>query len=170
MLRRRYKSTAITLTVALLLTGGMARAQERQDSHAAQNKNEHAQGNARPAPSHAQARPPAPPAEVHPGPRGYPRISEPQGWNARPQAVDRAAYQHNYQAPRAFKSVPITVPNWAAHHRASGQILPRAYWAQEYLIADYWLFNLEVPPPGYEWVRDDDDAILVGIGTGGICK
>ena len=42
-----------------------------------------------------------------------------------------------------------------------GEILPRAYWAPEYVLADYWLFGLEVPPLGCEWVRDGADAILV---------
>ena len=46
--------------------------------------------------------------------------------------------------------------------------LPRAYFASSYLIADYWLFALEVPPAGYEWVRDDGDALLVSIDTGEI--
>ena len=39
-----------------------------------------------------------------------------------------------------------------------------------YLISDYWLFALEVPPPGYEWVRDDGDALLVDTNTGEILQ
>ena len=30
--------------------------------------------------------------------------------------------------------------------------------------------KLEVPPGGYEWVRDDDDAILVNTDTGEILQ
>jgi Ni/Co efflux regulator RcnB len=85
--------------------------------------------------------------------------------------VDRATYQHNFQAARSFHIGPYHRPaHWAAHHWAYGQILPRGYWAPEYLLADYWLFGLEVPPGGYEWVRDDDDAILVNIGNGEIMQ
>jgi Ni/Co efflux regulator RcnB len=38
------------------------------------------------------------------------------------------------------------------------------------VLADYWLFALDVPPVGYEWVRDDTDALLVNIGTGEVLQ
>ncbi len=59
---------------------------------------------------------------------------------------------------------------WAPHRWGYGEVLPRAYWAAPYLIADYWLFALEVPPAGYEWVRDDTDALLVNTSTGEILQ
>jgi len=109
--------------------------------------------------------------EPHPGPKGYQRVSEPHGWNARPATVDRGAYQHNFQAARAFRIGPYQhPPGWAPHHWGYGEILPRAYWAAPFLIADYWLFALEVPPAGYEWVRDDHDALLVNTGNGEILQ
>jgi len=40
------------------------------------------------------------------------------------------------------------------------------YWGPDYVLADYWLFALEVPPAGYEWVRDNTDALLVNTNTG----
>jgi len=51
-----------------------------------------------------------------------------------------------------------------------GQILPRAYWAPEYVLADDWLFGLEIPPAGYEWVRVGADAMLLNIVTGEILQ
>jgi Ni/Co efflux regulator RcnB len=48
--------------------------------------------------------------------------------------------------------------------------LRRNNWAAPYLIADYWLFALEVPPVGYEWVRDGADAILINVATGEILQ
>ena len=57
-----------------------------------------------------------------------------------------------------------------ARRWAFGQILPRAYFGPSYLIADYWLFALEVPPAGYEWVRDDGDALLVNTSSGEILQ
>jgi Ni/Co efflux regulator RcnB len=111
------------------------------------------------------------PAEPHPGPRGYERINEPHGWNSRPAAVDRGAYQHNFQAARSFRIGPYHRPRgWVAHHWGYGQILPRVYWGPQYLLADYWLFALEVPPTGYEWVRDNTDALLVSTDTGEILQ
>jgi Ni/Co efflux regulator RcnB len=109
--------------------------------------------------------------EPHAGPRGYQRPVEPHGWNARPSTVDRGAYQHNYQAGRHFSVGPYSRPNgWVDHRWAYGEILPPAYWAPQYVIGDYWLFGLEIPPLGYEWVRCGADAILVNTVTGEILQ
>jgi Ni/Co efflux regulator RcnB len=118
------------------------------------------------------ARPAAPrQGEPHPGPQGYQRVAEPQGWNKRPTTVDRTSYQHNFQAARSFKIGPYHRPSgWTSHRWGYGEILPRAYWAAPYLLADYWLFALEVPPAGYEWVRDGNDALLVNTNTGEILQ
>lgn len=51
-----------------------------------------------------------------------------------------------------------------------GEVLPRAYWAAAYIFADYWLFALEVPPAGYEWVRLDTNALPVNVATGEILQ
>ena len=144
----------LSLALTVLLAAGSAAAGERN--------NENGRGEARPA---------APRGEAHPGPRGYSRPAEPQGWNARPATVNRGTYQHNYQAARTFRIGPYHPPaGWAPRRWAYGQILPHAYWAPEYLIADYWLFGLEVPPPGFEWVRDGTDAILVSTINGEILQ
>lgn len=109
--------------------------------------------------------------EPHPGPQGYQRVAEPHGWDARPSTVDRGAYQHNYQAARSYRIGPYhRPPGWSDHRWGYGEILPRAYWAPQYLIADYWLFSLEVPPMGYEWVRDGNDALLIDTNTGAILQ
>jgi Ni/Co efflux regulator RcnB len=139
--------------LAIILVSGVMAEAQRQHGEAAH----------RPPPPH--------PGETHPGPRGYDRVAEPHGWNARPANVDRGAYQHNFQAARKFKIGPYHRPvGWAAHRWAFGQILPRAYFGASYLIADYWLFALEVPPAGYEWVRDDTDALLVNTDSGEILQ
>jgi Ni/Co efflux regulator RcnB len=110
--------------------------------------------------------------EPHAGPRGYDRPAEPKGWNNRPAAnFDRAQYQHNFRAARSFHVGPYHRPaGWAAHRWAYGQILPRAYFGSSYFISDYWLFALEIPPAGYEWVRDDTDALLVNVDTGEVLQ
>ena len=121
-------------------------------------------------PAHPQGRPEAH-GEPHPGPHGYQRVEEPHGWNSRPATVDRQIYQHNYQAARVYHIGAYRRPHgWVAHRWAYGEILPRAYWAAPYIISDYWLFALEVPPAGYEWVRDDTDALLVNVATGQILQ
>jgi Ni/Co efflux regulator RcnB len=109
--------------------------------------------------------------EPHPGPQGYQRVTEPHGWDNRPGSVDRGAYQHNFQAARSFRIGPYhRPPGWRDHRWAYGEILPRAFWAPQYLLADYWLFALEVPPSGYEWVRYGADAVLVNTGSGEILQ
>ena len=114
---------------------------------------------------------PAPHGEPHAGPRGYNRVTEPQGWNARPSTINRGAVNHNYQAARSYHIGPYHPPaGWVDRHWAYGQILPRAYWASQYFLADYWLFGLEIPPVGCEWVRDGDDAILINTANGEILQ
>ncbi|HET9331303.1 MAG TPA: RcnB family protein [Steroidobacteraceae bacterium] len=123
---------------------------------------QHEQEQQRRAPEHG---------EPHAGPRTYSRVVEPKGWDHRPAGVDRHVYQHNYQAARSFRIGVYHRPGgWAPHHWVYGEVLPRAYWAAPYILADYWLFALEVPPAGYEWVRDDTDALLVNVATGEILQ
>ena len=140
----------LSVAIALAMAGGVALADPPQE-------------HARPAEEHR--------GEPHPGPRGYERLHEPQGWNQRPANIDREAYHHNFQASRTFHIGPYHRPQgWTEHRWVYGEILPRAYWAPEYVLADYWLFALEVPPTGYEWVRDGSDAILVNTQTGEILQ
>jgi Ni/Co efflux regulator RcnB len=115
--------------------------------------------------------PAQPRGEPHDGPRGYQRPAEPQGWNARPAQVDRTAYQHNFRAARSYHIGPYRrPPGWTAHRWGYGEILPRVYWGPQYLIGDYWLFGLEVPPVNYEWVRDGNDALLIDTNSGEILQ
>lgn len=157
----------MALAFALATAAAIAQ-QEHENEHAGEHAQQH--GNTHAA-THVQSRPAPRAAEPHPGPHGYQRAPEPKGWNSRPAKVDRATYQHNYRAARSYRIGPYHRPSgWEAHRWAYGQMLPRAYWAPEYRIGDYWLFSLDVPPPGYEWVRDDDDALLVDTSSGEILQ
>lgn len=123
------------------------------------------------APPQSHGEPAQPRGEPHEGPRGYQRPAEPQGWNARPPQVDRGSYQHNYRSARSYHIGPYRrPPGWTAHRWGYGEILPRAYWGPQYLIGDYWLFGLEIPPIGYEWVRDGNDALLIDTNSGEILQ
>jgi Ni/Co efflux regulator RcnB len=146
------KSTVVSLAIALTLTGAAALAEPPEHGQERGRMEEHR-------------------GEEHQGPRGYERLHEPQGWNQRPAQVDRNAYHHNFQASRGYHIGPYhRPPGWAEHRWVYGEILPRAYWAPEYVLADYWLFALEVPPAGFEWVRDGGDALLVNVGNGEILQ
>ena len=153
MMRRVQVGSCLAAVVLIGVTSAMAAEPERERERA-------------PA-----ARPAMHQGEPHPGPSGYERAAEPRGWNARPGVVDRGTYQHNFQAARSYHIGPYHRPlGWVPHHWVYGQILPRAYWAAPYIIADYWLFALEVPPAGYEWVRDGPDALLISTETGEILQ
>jgi Ni/Co efflux regulator RcnB len=151
---QRRDGLALSLAAALALTGGAATAQPDQ----------HRGG---PAGGRVSSRA----VEPHAGPVGYQRVQPPRGWNSRPNAVDRGAYQHNFQAARSYSIGPYhPARGWTPRRWVYGQILPRAFWAPQYILADYWLFALEVPPVGCEWVRYGNDALLVDIATGEILQ
>jgi Ni/Co efflux regulator RcnB len=161
-MRQEYKMGAAFVCAFLLVGAAPAAEPDQGQAH------DHA-----PAPRGAMQGPAhhAPQGEEHRGPSGYARVTEPKGWNNRPATVDRGAYQHNFRAARSYHVGPYHQPaGWAAHSWAYGQILPRAYWTSQYLLSDYWLFSLEVPPAGYEWVRDGSDALLINVDSGEILQ
>ena len=109
--------------------------------------------------------------EPHEGPRGYSRVTEPKGWNKRPRRWIAPPISTISRRRAATTSGRIGARRAGRAHRwGYGEILPRAYWAPQYLIADYWLFALEVPPAGYEWVRDGNDALLVNTIPAKSCR
>ncbi len=164
---RHLKKVGTTMLCVLLAAGTAAVAEPRHDEPAQGHAE---QGHAEPGHAPPAARPDIR-GEPHRGPAGYQRVAPPKGWDARPAAADHATFQHNFRAARSFHVGPYhRPPGWVAHSWAYGQILPRAYWTPEYILADYWLFALEVPPAGYEWVRDGSDALMVSVDTGEILQ
>jgi len=160
----RKVQTIAAATVGALLMAAVALAAD----HEPDSGHEHgpAPHPAMPGPAHRVSQ-----GEPHQGPSGYARVTEPNGWNTRPAAVDRGAYQHNFRAARSYHVGPYHRPTgWVAHTWGYGAILPRAYRTSQYLLADYWLFALEVPPGGYEWVRDGADALLINVDSGEILQ
>lgn len=152
-----FQRVAISMVAAgaLALAAGSAMAQNEE-------KGGHGGGGERMAPRTA---------EPYAGPRGYQRPAEPQGWTSRPANIDRGTYRHNYAMARAYHVGPYHPPQgWTERRWRYGEILPRAFWAPEYFLSDYWLFSLEVPPVGYEWVRNGPDALLIDTNSGEILQ
>jgi Ni/Co efflux regulator RcnB len=109
--------------------------------------------------------------EAFRGPRGYHRIERPRGAEMRPSVLDSHAYNHNYRAPHAFRIGPYHPPGrWHYRRWHYGQFLPPVYWGRPYLLPDFWLFGLDIPPLGYAWVRYGDDAILIELTDGRIVQ
>ena len=103
-------------------------------------------------------------------PHGYMPPSPPRGIESRPP-FNRDDFNHNYQSNRGHRIGPYHGPdNWEYRRWRFGEVLPQVFWGDQYWLGDYWLFGLDVPPVGYEWVRYGPDAILVNITTGEIAQ
>lgn len=51
---------------------------------------------------------------------------------------------------------------WGAYRRpAHGWSLPRYWWSPEFVVVDYWTYDLAPPMRDDRWVRYYDDAVLV---------
>jgi Ni/Co efflux regulator RcnB len=97
--------------------------------------------------------------------------TRPSNWNNRPHDFNRATYQRNVTAGHRFHYGSYHRPSgWYYRRWAYGEDLPSLFWARDYWIGDWWLFDLPIPPYGYEWVRYGDDAILVNVYTGEILE
>ncbi len=52
------------------------------------------------------------------------------------------------------------------HRWVRGERLPKAYYAQSYVVVNYQERGWRQPPRGYHWVRVNDDVVLAAIATG----
>lgn len=97
--------------------------------------------------------------------------TRPSNWNNRPRTFNRSTYQRNATSARRFHYGSYSRPaGWYYRRWSYGQFLPPAFWVREYWLTDWWLFDLPIPPYGYEWVRYGADALLVNIYTGEILE
>ncbi|MDR2881759.1 MAG: RcnB family protein [Azoarcus sp.] len=111
------------------------------------------------------------PMAVQPAPRSYQRFERPNELEVRPRTFDRDQYHHDFRAWRTFSVGPYHPrEQWQNRHWHSGETLPVVFWTDDYYLTDYWLFGLEVPPVGYEWVRYGSDALLVNLTDGEILQ
>ena len=77
----------------------------------------------------------------------------------------------NVNAPRKFHiAAYVRPPGWYAHRWTYGERLPRAFFASEFVLADFAGYGLMAPWDGYEWVRYGDDALLIDEDTGEVIR
>jgi len=106
----------------------------------------------------------------------YPRDSRgygtrPSNYNDRPHNFDRGTYQRNASASARFHYGSYNAPGGYHYQRWTyGQYLPGIYWAHDFWLTSWWMFDLAIPPYGYEWVRYGDDALLVNVDNGQILQ
>ncbi|HEY5411051.1 MAG TPA: RcnB family protein, partial [Caulobacteraceae bacterium] len=88
------------------------------------------------------------------------------------QGQDRfRSYQRNFNAPRRFRLPAYRWPQGFNYRRFSyGQILPRAFFGENYWLYDYSDYGLPYPPAGAAWVRYGPDALMVDRSTGEIIE
>lgn len=109
--------------------------------------------------------------ERYAGPRDYTPGQRPRNLDKRPRQFDARDYRHNYQAEQRYHWRPYERPRgWYQRRWVYGEVLPQFFWAPNYLISDFWMFGLAIPPYGYEWVRYGDDALLVSTYNGQILQ
>lgn len=109
--------------------------------------------------------------ERYAGPRDYTPGQRPRNLDNRPRQFDARDYRHNYQAEQRYHWRPYERPRgWYQRRWVYGEVLPQFFWAPNYLISDFWMFGLAIPPYGYEWVRYGDDALLVSTYNGQILQ
>ncbi|HXJ00100.1 MAG TPA: RcnB family protein [Micropepsaceae bacterium] len=88
-----------------------------------------------------------------------------------PPQFEQRAFERNFDAPRRFRIERFRPPpGWRYRRWVYGDILPPAYWARPFWIGSFWLYDLDRPPLGYEWVRSGPDALLVDTVTGRILR
>ena len=51
-----------------------------------------------------------------------------------------------------------------------GGRLPAVFWSADYYIYDYDDFGLDMPPPGFQWVRYGPDLLLIDLSDGEIAQ
>ncbi len=97
--------------------------------------------------------------------------SRPSNWNNRPRTFNRSTYARNVTAQHHFHGGSYRRPSgWYYRRWSYGDYLPAIFWARDYWLTEWWLYDLPIPPYGYEWVRYGDDALLVNIYNGEILE
>jgi Ni/Co efflux regulator RcnB len=93
------------------------------------------------------------------------------GFNNRPRRDYSAFrnYHRNFRSGRRFHAGSYHRPaGWYYRRWTFGQILPSLFWAQQYWLNDYGIYDLPPPPYGAVWVRYGNDALLIDRDTGEI--
>jgi len=84
---------------------------------------------------------------------------------------DRRGFGTVFRASRRFQVGAYNRPEgWYQRRWAYGDILPPIFWAQDYWLTNYWLYDLSPPPYGFVWVRYDNSALLIDQRTGEVVE
>ena len=80
---------------------------------------------------------------------------------------EHRGWRHEHEEHEHWDSGRYDRPHgWYAHHWRRGERLPPDYRASAYVIPDPVVYRLRPPPPGFYWVRVDNNAVLAAVATG----
>lgn len=80
-------------------------------------------------------------------------------------------YPHSFHSGHRYRVRPyIRPPHYYIHVWNFGEFLPPAWYGPEYVLDDWWAYDLPAPPYGYVWVRVGDDALLIDDYSGRIVQ
>jgi Ni/Co efflux regulator RcnB len=127
----------------------------------------------RPAPNTAARPNPAPqnrPANAMRGPQERPGANNAMRGPSRDFSSARN-YHQNFNASRRFHGPAYRPPQgYYARRWTWGMTLPGLFWAQQYWLTDYSVYDLPPPPFGAIWVRVGADALLIDQSSGTIIE
>ena len=81
-------------------------------------------------------------------------------------------YRRTVTATHRYSAGPFEAPAGYTYSRyAVGEHVPAVLLdADDLMLSDYADFQLEAPPPGLEWIRVGDDALLVDRSNGEVIQ
>jgi Ni/Co efflux regulator RcnB len=78
-----------------------------------------------------------------------------------------AGFHWSRRAPHRYHAAAWHAPRGFSYRRFSiGERIPAVLLVADFFLTDYVSYGLDVPPDGYIWVRDGNDAVLVDRYTG----
>lgn len=87
------------------------------------------------------------------------------------QQWQRGRFPPIYQSQQRFRIGSYRPPSgFYVRQWGFGDFLPRAWYGSQYYLSDFDYYGLPYPPPGFEWVRVGEDALLIDRFTGRIVQ
>ncbi|MRG56209.1 transmembrane signal peptide protein [Phyllobacterium sp. SYP-B3895] len=77
------------------------------------------------------------------------------------QQHSHQGYRYGHPKNEVVVKKTVTVKR---NHWSRGKQLPPSY--RRHVVRDYHRYHLRTPPRGYQWVKADNDYVMVSIATG----
>lgn len=101
-------------------------------------------------------------------PQGYDKDHRDQRHEEHHRMVEHHHEMVRHEHGRFATGRYVRPHGYYAHHWRRGDRLPPAYRGDAYVIPDVAVYHLRPAPPGYYWVRVDNNAVLAAVATGAV--